>query len=416
MNSFDIRETEHFSVYTLVLALLPALVNLIFCAVSYSILFSLIETYTVQRDWGIDFKFLITVNSLLILIELLPMTKKYQWPILVSRAVIIVILAIPYPHTMFLDAFLVTGLFLSFSSHLRPRPMLLAGGIYLFVYLCGKLSSGLIVHGIHMHSSDIIFFVGFFTSVTLLYYYAMNSTINLMEATKNNKLYKEALIKLTDKSSLMLDYAARIEEQSSMQERKRITRDLHDIIGKTFTDIIMMMEANVRNITDDKDELREIFTWVGEKSRLGLSEIRKVLYDLRSSIKDESINLKSIIALADSFSTIANIKVELNWTNNRTTYGQMIDTVIYSIVQEAFINAIRHGNATRIQVLFQETDSFLMVSIQDDGKKGIGHTKKGIGQTGMEERLQKLNGTIAFHRNAVGYLVLVNIPLPQEKE
>jgi signal transduction histidine kinase len=191
---------------------------------------------------------------------------------------------------------------------------------------------------------------------------------------------------------------------------------LHDIIGKTFTDIIMMMEASVRNITDDKDELREIFTWVGEQSRLGLTEIRQVLYDLRSSIKEDSINLKSIIGLSDSFSTIANIKVELNWTNTRATYGQTIDTVIYSIVQEAFINAIRHGNASRVQVLFQETDAYLMVSIQDNGKKGIDHPKKGIGQTGMEERLQQFDGTITFQKNSVGYQVLVSIPLPQQKE
>jgi signal transduction histidine kinase len=416
LKSFGIKKAEYFSVYQSVLTLLPALVNLIFCAVAYSILFSLIDTYTVQKDWGLDFKFLILVNSLLIVVDLLPVLKKYHWPILLLRAVIIVILAIPYPHTMFLDAFLVTGLFLSFSSHLKPRFMPMAGVIYLITYLSGKLLFGSLVHGIQMHSSDCIFFIGFFSSVMILYYYATNSTMKLMEVMRNNLQYKEALLKLTDNSSHMLDYAARIEEHSSVQERKRITRDLHDIIGKTFTDIIMMMEANVRNITEDKDELREIFTWVGEQSRLGLSEIRKVLYDLRSSIKEDSINLKSIIGLSDSFSTIANIKVELNWTNTRATYGQTIDTVLYSIIQEAFINAIRHGNATKVQVLFQETDAYLMVSIQDNGKKGIGHTSKGIGQTGMEERLQQFDGTITFQKNSVGYQVLVSIPLPQQKE
>jgi signal transduction histidine kinase len=416
LKAFDIHKAESFSLYQTALTLLPALMNLIFCAVSYSILFSLISTYTVQTDWGIDFNFLIAVNSLLILVQLLPILNKYHWLILIARSVIIVILAIPYPHTMFLDAFLVTGLFLSFVSHLRPGFMLIAGVIYLMTYLFGKLLFGMAVHGIHMHGSDILFFIGFFSSVTMLYYYAMNSTQKLMEIMRNNRAYKEMLIKLTDKSSHMLDYAARIEEYSSIEERKRITRDLHDIIGKTFTDIIMMMEANVRNVTEDKDELREIFTWVGEQSRLGLSEIRKVLYDLRSSIKEKPITLKSIIGLSDSFSTIANIKVELNWANNRATYGQIIDTVIYSIVQEAFINALRHGNATLVQVLFQDTDSYIMVSIQDNGKKGVEHTHKGIGQTGMEERLQQLDGSITFHKNSIGYLVQVHIPLPGHKE
>ncbi|MCF7942272.1 MAG: sensor histidine kinase [Spirochaetia bacterium] len=396
--------------------MLPAILNLIFCAVAYAILFSLISTYTIQLDWELDFKFLITVNSLLILVALLPQLDRYLWPVLISRAVLIVVMAIPYPHTMFLDAFLVTGLSISIISLLRPAYMPIVAAVYLAVYLFGKLLFSALVHGIHMQSSDIIFFIGFFSSVNLLYYYAEHSTMRLMEMNTSNIFYKETIRKLTDKSSHLLNYAAKIEEHSSTEERKRITRDLHDIIGKTFTDIIMMMEANVRNITDDPDELREIFTWVGEQSRLGLSEIRQVLYDLRSSIKEEPVALKSIIGLAESFSTIANIKVELNWTNNRSTYGQSIDTVIYRIVQEAFINALRHGDATMVRVTVREADSQLMLSIQDNGKIGVEHAVKGIGQAGMEERLRKLDGSILFKKNVEGYLVRVSIPLVPYKE
>lgn len=416
MNVSGRLKIEDLSVYQTVLTSLPAILNLIFCAVAYAILFSLISTYTVQRDWELDFKFLITVNSLLILVALLPLLERYQWTILVSRAVLIVVMAIPYPHTMFLDAFLVTGLSISIISCLRPSTMPIVAVVVLSAYLFGKLLFSTLVHGIHMHSSDIIFFIGFFSSVNLLYYYAEHSTMKLMEMNRSNVFYKETIMRLTAKSSHLLNYAARIEEHSSTEERKRITRDLHDIIGKTFTDIIMMMEANVRNITDDPEELREIFTWVGEQSRLGLSEIRKVLYDLRSSITEEPIALKSIIGLAESFSTIANINVELNWTNNRSTYGQLIDTVVYRIVQEAFINALRHGDATLVGVTVREADSQLLVSIQDNGKQGIEHAAKGIGQTGMEERLKKLDGSIMFKRNTEGYLVRVSIPLTQKKE
>lgn len=389
----------------------PTIINLLFCFVVLSVLYSRIPTYGDQIDWDLDFRILLISNIILILLEPLPFLRKSIWIIIAIRGIAIAIMAIPYPQTLFLDAFLVTGLFLSMLSRIKLEHTFPAGlGILAFYFIVKTLPSHF-QYSIDFGLAEIVFFVGFFTSLNLLYYLARFGISNHHENEKVVAVLKESIKQLTTESSHFLKYAATAEESSSNEERKRITRELHDIIGKTFTDIIMMMQANVRNTPEDEEELKEIFRWVGDQSRLGLGEIRKVLYDLRSSIKVDPITLKSLVVLAKSFGSSANMQVHLMWGNSKISYGSVIDRAIYRIVQEALVNALRHGHATEVQIHFWETASELKVTIQDNGSGFSKDDSKGIGQSGMEERLQDLGGSIAFKRTLDGYQVQVIIPI-----
>jgi two-component system sensor histidine kinase UhpB len=73
------------------------------------------------------------------------------------------------------------------------------------------------------------------------------------------------------------------------------------------------------------------------------------------------------------------------------TYGEPVDLTIYRCAQEALTNAIRHANATRIDITLHEVDGILTLRIEDDGR-GIGTRRKGRGLTGMQERVHGLGG------------------------
>lgn len=398
---------------SLLLQLAPAFINLLFCLVVVSILFRSTETYTPQIDWNLDFRILLYSNVVLILLEQVKALSRYRFLLLAARAILIAIMAIPYPNTLFLDSFLVTGFFISLVSQIPLRFTLISSLGFLIAYFSLKIIPAEQHFGLLIEFYDVIYFLGFFSSLDLLYFLARYGIAKQLQTEKVFHVLMGTIDQLTTESSHFLTYAAKAEESSSIEERKRITRELHDIIGKTFTDIIMMMDANVRNTPDDTLELKEIFQWVGEQSRLGLGEIRKVLYDLRSSIKEEPIRLKSIIGLTASFSESTHVQVRINWANAKISYGPAIDTVIYYIVQESLINTLRHGNANSIDINFWEAEKEIHLSIQDDGKEILKNGAKGLGQTGMEERLQNLKGSISFTRNTTGYLVKVAIPLHQ---
>lgn len=387
------------------------LINLFFCFIVLILLYSRIQTFTPQIDWDLDFKILIGANVLLIMLEHIVRPLKYRLSIIVFRMIIISLMIIPYPDTVFIDSFLVTGLYLSlvssFPCSFTPYISIIYGGLYLLL----KIVPASRHYGLLIGFDDIVLFLCFYGSFSLLHYLARYGISRHLETRKLFDNLVNTIDQLTAESSHFLKYAADAQESSSTEERKRITRELHDIIGKTFTDIIMMMEANERNPPEDSEELREIFNWVGAQSRYGLNEIRKVLYDLRSSIREEPIRLSSIRELAEPFSSSTHVEVHIIWANARNTYGTEIDKTIYYVIQEALVNALRHGKAETIQISFWEAESSVSVTIQDDGKKSSVGSTKGLGQTSMEERLAKVGGQIGFQRNSEGYQVRVEIPL-----
>jgi two-component system, NarL family, sensor histidine kinase UhpB len=73
------------------------------------------------------------------------------------------------------------------------------------------------------------------------------------------------------------------------------------------------------------------------------------------------------------------------------SYGEPVDLTMYRCAQEALTNAIRHADATRIDITFYEAEGILNLRVEDDGR-GIGTTRKGRGLTGMQERVHGLGG------------------------
>jgi signal transduction histidine kinase len=84
---------------------------------------------------------------------------------------------------------------------------------------------------------------------------------------------------------------------------------------------------------------------------------------------------------------------------------------LYRVCQEAITNSIRHGKATRVVIVLRFNPDCLCLSIVDNGK-GCGSIIKGLGLTGMEERVKRLNGTISYGPNGdEGFNISAEIPL-----
>lgn len=225
----------------------------------------------------------------------------------------------------------------------------------------------------------------------------------------------ETINRLTMDSTKFLEYASLTEEKTRADILRNISREIHDIIGHTLTDVIVMMDANVRTVPEDKDEIVSIFSWVRDHSRKALAEARRVLYQLRNSIPATSIGLTSLSNLGKSFHYATGVDVSIDYGNAHNQYGQGLDNAIYRIVQESFVNSLKHGRATAIQVRFWEARKALHFIIRDNGYGAMGMQYKGIGQQGMEERIHDLQGTIVFKSNSFGYETNVSIPLPERE-
>jgi signal transduction histidine kinase len=230
---------------------------------------------------------------------------------------------------------------------------------------------------------------------------------------RNDKLHSSVL-QLTSANTEFLEQAAQAGEESAASERNRITRDLHDVVGQTLTNIIMMMDAALHRKAHEPEETVKLLKWIRKQAQTGLEETRGVLYELRALKPAALRGLKSLKKLVETFARLSRIKTRVEWGNLPWTFDPEQEKAVYHLVQGSLSNAFRHGLATRIDVHFQLDAGVLHVMIRDNGRGGADGSV-GLGQRGMEERLARWGGTVNFRGEPFGYVVTAALPLKEAK-
>ena len=179
------------------------------------------------------------------------------------------------------------------------------------------------------------------------------------------------------------------------QDRLKFTRELHDTCGYAFTNIILLSDAAVSKNEMDTDDIQELFHKIRNLASKGLQETREILHFIREIQMPYTNTMDTIFQIKSIFEDVTGIQVEVVWGNINHNYDSEINRIITRIIQEAFTNAIRHGQASFIQIQFWESYGELVMTIFDNGK-GSKSIVKGIGLAGMEERLHLVNGKLSF--------------------
>jgi signal transduction histidine kinase len=200
-------------------------------------------------------------------------------------------------------------------------------------------------------------------------------------------------------------------EEAVKKDRLRFTSDLHDSCGYVFTNIIAITDAAMSFPEITPQKTRELFSVIQGQAREGLHRTRETLHMIRNMQDPMSGSIDTVYQMKAIFEEVTGIKVEIESGNMRHDYGRMINTVLTRIIQEAFTNSIRHGQASRILIHFWEFPDQLTMTVTDNGI-GARHIVKGIGLAGMEERLAAVGGTLEVSSpEDGGFRLRVAIPL-----
>jgi signal transduction histidine kinase len=206
-------------------------------------------------------------------------------------------------------------------------------------------------------------------------------------------------------------YARTVDEESTERERNRISREIHDISGYIFTNLIALMDAAGSMRRDDTAGLTDILVTARAQAQEGLRETRIALRRLRSEQTGLTDCTRAIYKIVSIFRKLAGIEIELSLGNMPHFLSQELGLALYRTVQEGLTNAVRHGKATKVRVSFWVKDGDLLLTIADNGR-GAGEVVKGIGLTGMEERLGALGGRVdAGSAPEGGFTLSVKVPL-----
>lgn len=211
------------------------------------------------------------------------------------------------------------------------------------------------------------------------------------------------------------EYARTIEESSIESERKRVTRDIHDIVGYTLTNNITMMEAIKDMMRINPLGVASLVKSARENAEEGLSQVREALHILREQRIDHPKGRRAVERLINIFEQATGVHVEFVLSNGSWNFAEEVDFVLYHVIQESLMNAFRHGKAHEIRIFLDSNLDELTLKIRDNGK-GASQFKEDIGIAGMRERTEHLGGRLTAYTIIDGFEVFATIPMTMVNE
>lgn len=202
----------------------------------------------------------------------------------------------------------------------------------------------------------------------------------------------------------LLDYSRQVERITKLEERNRISRDLHDTIGHSLTGILLQVDAAIQILEIDREKGMGILRSAYSNINNSIETVRKTVRRLKPAKGSEA----SLEALAEKFMEDTGIKVKLRSSGEVHEMLPSVKTVLYRNMKEALTNSARHGEATEILIEMIYSPEGLEAVITDNGK-GCGAVRKGLGLSGMEERLHMIGGSMACQSDG-GFTLHMTLP------
>src|SRR5439155_3629704 len=208
------------------------------------------------------------------------------------------------------------------------------------------------------------------------------------------------------------------EEQARIavaEERARIARELHDIVGHAVS-VMTVQAAGVRRLLKPEQEReREALKVVEQTGRDALAEMRRMVGVLRSLDEAPELAPQPSLEYVDKLveqARNAGLPVELRVEGEPVQLPAGVDLTAYRIVQEGLTNATKHSQAEHAEVLVRYDNGHVEVTISDDGRGGGGGESGGHGLVGMRERVSVYGGELeAGPRPEGGFALHARLPL-----
>jgi signal transduction histidine kinase len=145
---------------------------------------------------------------------------------------------------------------------------------------------------------------------------------------------------------------------------------------------------------------------------VALASIRSICLLLRPSMLDDLGLVPALHWQARETSRRSGIQVKVVAEDADMQLPDDHRTAVYRVVQEALNNAVRHAEATQVQILLREEQGRVLVVIQDDGKGFDPKVARGLGLLGIQERVTHLNGKLQVESAAdKGTVLQIELPL-----
>ncbi|WP_418647920.1 PAS domain-containing sensor histidine kinase [Thauera butanivorans] len=197
------------------------------------------------------------------------------------------------------------------------------------------------------------------------------------------------------------------------EQRARIARELHDVVGGMLTSMKLDIQRIQRRASDP--EMQRIVGDLLVLAQESIDTVRTISEDLRPSALDHLGLRAALDAMLRRFSERTELRYVLAAGDADIDLPQARATAVYRICQEALTNIARHAQARQVHVRLSSTAGWLQVEIEDDGRGLHSQTPTGksLGLLSMAERAQEFGGELSFRCGQAGGTCLI-LRLPKE--
>jgi two-component system, LuxR family, sensor kinase FixL len=191
------------------------------------------------------------------------------------------------------------------------------------------------------------------------------------------------------------------------EERERLRRDLHDGIGQELTGMRFLIAGLRRKLSDAQPEVDGMAARIESIATDALVSVRQLARELAPIAKDAAALIPCLSDLAIRVTEQFEVECHAAVEGSLLIEDAAMANQLFLIAREAVMNAVKHAQASRIDISLESTDGFLKLAVQDDGI-GFSHTQEssGLGLHIMRRRAELIGGEFDIRRrNPRGTLV-----------
>jgi two-component system, NarL family, sensor histidine kinase DesK len=201
---------------------------------------------------------------------------------------------------------------------------------------------------------------------------------------------------------------ATVAQLAANEERLRLARDLHDLLGHSLSLITLKSELAGRMLPDHPDKAAQQIADIEQVSRQALVDVREAVTGYRRQ------RLSAELAGTQVALTAAGVTADVPAEPDLAGVPEESESALAWALREAVTNVVRHSGATRctVELLRRQTldGPVLELAVEDNGSGGPGEGP-GNGLTGLAERLEKTGGTLEAGRAKHGYRLVARVPV-----
>jgi len=245
---------------------------------------------------------------------------------------------------------------------------------------------------------------------------AFNDMADSLKAkdNENNRLLRELRAKETIRTTLM-NKLLTVQED----ERKRISRELHDETGQSLASLLAYMKLLESKLTNDAE--KEVLLHARAVAMNVMGELRKMAVDLRPPVLDDLGIIAAMGKYIDNYKLQNDCVIEFHVLDENLFVDDMVALSLYRILQESLTNIAKHAYATDIRIELGRKEEQVKLVISDNGR-GVdvndladAYKRNRLGVYGMRERAELLGGRFDFtSQPGQGATISVLLPIRLE--